>query len=327
MSSSNSSTTPDKVTIPPNSVSITCRAPVNIAVIKYWGKRSEELILPINSSLSASLAINSMCAHTQIIASKTFDKNRIWLNHKEESIERNDRLVNVISGLLSRAGDYKSKEGAVLITSQQWKEYKFHIISVNNFPTAAGLASSAAGYACLTACLAGLLHFSESYPGELSAIARLGSGSACRSIYGGWVQWIAGEEKDGKDSIAKQIVDHNYWPEIRIIILVANAAQKETSSTTGMQRSVQTSLLLNYRAKHIVPDRMARMEESIKKRDFPAFGRLTMEDSNQFHATCLDTYPPIFYLNNTSQAVIAAVDAINTYFKQIVAAYTFDAGN
>ena len=115
---------------------------------------------------------------------------------------------------------------------------------------------------------------------------------------------------------------------MRVLILVANRAQKETSSTDGMQRSVDTSPLLAYRAAHLVEPRMAAMERALHARDFSTFARLTIQDSNNFHACCLDTYPPIIYLNQTSQHVIASLTAVNAVEGEgsEVAAYTFDAG-
>lgn len=217
-------------------------------------------------------------------------------------------------------------DGVTKISSADWAAYKLKIVSVNNFPTAAGLASSASGYACFTRCLAELYGVAEEYEGELSAIARQGSGSACRSMYGGWVAWRMGSREDGRDSIAQQVQPASHWPDMRVLILVANSGQKETSSTDGMQRSVRTSLLLKHRAEVIVPQRMEAMEKHILARDFASFGDLTMADSNQFHATCLDTLPPIFYMNDTSKSVIHLVHAFNNYKKEVKAAYTFDAG-
>jgi diphosphomevalonate decarboxylase len=108
--------------------------------------------------------------------------------------------------------------------------------------------------------------------------------------------------------------------------LVANVHKKETSSTDGMSTSVATSPLLKHRAEHIVPPRLQEIEAAFLRRDFPAFGKLAMQDSNQFHATCLDTFPPIFYMNDVSRAVANAVHAINAHYGRTVAAYTFDAG-
>jgi mevalonate pyrophosphate decarboxylase len=96
------------------------------------------------------------------------------------------------------------------------------------------------------------------------------------------------------DSKAECIRDETHWPALRALICVVSATKKDTSSTTGMNTSLATSRLLSHRAAVIVPDRMIRMERAIIERDFTAFAELTMQDSNQFHATCLDTYPPIF---------------------------------
>lgn len=162
--------------------------------------------------------------------------------------------------------------------------------------------------------------------GELSGIARQGSGSACRSMYGGFVQWIMGNKEDGKDSLAQQVEPETHWPELRILVLVASAERKPVGSTSGMQTSVKTSCLLKHRAESVVPGRMVEMTEAIRKKDFAAFAELTMKDSNQFHATCLDTYPPIFYLNHVSQQIINLVHRYNKHYGETRVAYTFDAG-
>jgi diphosphomevalonate decarboxylase len=199
------------------------------------------------------------------------------------------------------------------------------IISENNFPTAAGLASSAAGFAALVRAIADLYKLPAS-PTELSKIARQGSGSACRSLFGGYAAWNMGEEADGSDSMAIEIAPASHWPEIRALILVANAAKKDVSSTSGMQTTVATSELFQRRVDFVVPKYMEIMIKAIKERDFELFGRTTMMDSNSFHATCLDSFPPIFYLNDTSRAAIRAVENINSAAGKIIAAYTFDAG-
>jgi diphosphomevalonate decarboxylase len=198
-----------------------------------------------------------------------------------------------------------------------------HICSVNNFPTAAGLASSAAGYACLVAALAQLFNVADT---ELSAIARVGSGSACRSMYGGFVRWTMGELADGSDSVASQVAPASHWPEMEVLILVVNASKKATSSTAGMQHTVNTSALIDHRARVVVPQRMREIEAAIQAKDFETFGRLTIQDSNQFHAVCLDTYPPIFYLNDVSKYVVTLLSRFNAHAGEVKAAYTFDAG-
>ncbi|KAM8894311.1 diphosphomevalonate decarboxylase isoform 3-T3 [Spinachia spinachia] len=300
----------------PNTV--TCTAPVNIAVIKYWGKRNEELILPINSSLSVTLHQDQLKTTTTVATSRSFQEDRIWLNGKEEDVTH-PRLQSCLREIRRLAR--KRTKDADAASDPMRSSYKVHICSVNDFPTAAGLASSAAGFACLVYTLAQVL----GVEGELSEIARQGSGSACRSMYGGFVQWIMGEEVNGKDSLAQQVAPETHWPELRVLVLVASAERKPVGSTSGMQTSVQTSLLLK-RAEAVVPGRMVEMIEAVQRRDFAAFAELTMKDSNQFHATCLDTYPPIFYLNSVSQQVINLVHRYNGHYKETRLAYTFDAG-
>jgi diphosphomevalonate decarboxylase len=317
-------------TLPKDAVLVTCTAPVNIAVVKYWGKRDSKLILPTNSSLSGTIHQGSMRSKTTIIASKTFEKDEMTLNGKVENVEGSKRLSAVLNALRARAGDFVSDEGTVLIAKADWPQYKLRIISENNFPTAAGLASSASGFACFTKCLATVFNVAEDFEGDLSSIARQGSGSACRSLYGGWVKWEQGVKTDGSDSYAVQVADEHHWPEMRVLILVAHGGQKEVPSTSGMETTVQTSALLQHRIKHVVPERMERMEKAILAKDFASFAAETMQDSNQFHAVCLDTYPPIFYMNAASKKIIHVVHTLNALAaaagKPPVAAYTYDAG-
>lgn len=113
---------------------------------------------------------------------------------------------------------------------------------------------------------------------------------------------------------------------MRAVILVVSDKEKDTSSTAGMETSRTTSRLLHYRAAEVVPGRLEAMEAAVKAKDFETFGKITMQDSNQFHAVCLDTYPPIFYMNDVSKAIIRLVHVLNEHAGKIVAAYTFDAG-
>lgn len=298
---------------------VTCSAPVNIAVIKYWGKRDEELILPVNSSLSVTLHQDQLKTTTTVATSRSFQEDRIWLNGKEEDISH-PRLQSCLREIRRLARKRRNHVDHSLDSTGL--SHKVHICSVNNFPTAAGLASSAAGFACLVYTLARVF----GVEGELSGIARRGSGSACRSMYGGFVQWIMGHEHDGKDSVAQQVAPETHWPDLRILVLVASAERKPVGSTSGMQTSVQTSGLLKHRAESVVPHRMAEMIDAVRRKDFSAFAELTMKDSNQFHATCLDTYPPIFYLSSVSQRVISLVHRYNRHYGETRVAYTFDAG-
>lgn len=306
----------------------TVTAPTNIACIKYWGKSDVKLNTPLNSSLSATISQKHLRAVTTASASASFSSHRLWLNGIEEDVRSSKRFNACLEGILRLAGDkVDSDTGNVVVKAKEWRDMHVHVSSYNTFPTAAGLASSAAGYAALVASLSSLFCAKETFPGELSTIARQGSGSACRSMYGGFVAWEKGlDTEDGHDSVAVQIADENHWPEFRALILVVSDTKKETSSTTGMQTSVATSSLISHRASHIVPARMKAITDAILSKDFPKFAEITMKESNQFHAVCLDTFPPIFYLNETSKFIMQLVHAYNDWAGELRVAYTFDAG-
>ena len=240
--------------------------------------------------------------------SDTFNKDRLWLNGEELSVDKSQRVKTVLREMRKRA--------------TRFSDAIVHIVSANSFPTAAGLASSAAGYAALTIALADV--FGVPLNADLTTVARMGSGSACRSLYGGLVAWNAGKKADGTDSVAVKIAPRSSWLDITILVL--NDEKKHTSSTSGMVRSVDTSDLLRFRAKHVVSPRIEEMSKAFKSQNFETFGTLMMRDSNQFHATCLDTYPPVFYLTDDSRKVINFVHTANEKAGRIRAAYTFDAG-
>ena len=318
----------------------TVTAPTNIAVIKYWGKASIPFNTPTNDSVSVTLDQSDLKAVTTVATSPSFTQDRLWLNGVEEvSAHSSKRFRACIDGVKELATDKTDKDGQVIVSKQDWKDWKVHVSSYNTFPTAAGLASSAAGYAALVAALTELYQAKETFPHELTTIARQGSGSACRSLYGGFVAWRAGTEANGwKDSLAEPVVaaetksqssppsPHLHWPEMRAVILVVSAQKKHTSSTAGMQTSWETSPFLKFRSTQVVAPRMKAMEQAWINKDFATFAELTMQDSNSFHATCLDTFPPIFYMNDTSRDIIRLVTAYNEYYGEYRVAYTFDAG-
>lgn len=293
---------------------VTVVAPVNIAVIKYWGKRDEELIIPLNDSVSATLDTSVMCAKTSVCVHPEFQHDEIWLNGKQESFD-NKRLINCLKEIKARAKAERTVDDDFL-------KWRVHVSSMNNFPTAAGLASSAAGYACLVTALAKLYKIQS----DISAIARLGSGSACRSVYGGFVRWHAGVDPQGIDSIATQIVDSGHWPEMRALILVVGETKKKVSSTIGMRITANTSELLKHRIKYCVPERTEEIIKAIKQRNFEKFAEITMKDSNQCHAVCLDSFPPITYMSEVSHLIVELIHKYNEASGKTKVAYTFDAG-
>lgn len=295
-------------------------APVNIAVVKYWGKRDAKLNLPTNSSLSVTLSQADLRTLTTASCSTAF-KDDVLLLNGEASDLTGARTQACLRELRTRREAVESQDASLPKLSAM----RLLIVSENNFPTAAGLASSAAGFAALVRAIADLYELPSS-PTELSLIARQGSGSACRSLFGGYVAWQMGSQADGLDSRAVEVAPASHWPEMRALILVASAAKKGVSSTSGMQQTVATSGLFQQRIADVVPRNMQRMQDAVAARDFAAFAEVTMRESNSFHATCADTYPPIFYMNDVSRAAVRAVEAINAAAGKTVAAYTFDAG-
>lgn len=261
-------------------------------------------------------------------ADPSFEKDRLWLNGIEEDIKPVGRMATCIAEMKRLRKELVEDKNS---SAPPLSTYFVHIASYNNFPTAAGLASSASGFAALTASLAALYEL-PSTPTELSLIARQGSGSACRSLLGGFVAWNQGELDSGADSLAVQVAPETHWPDIHALICVVSDTKKGTSSTSGMQRTVDTSPLLQHRIKHVVPQRMADISAAILARDFDRFAEITMADSNQFHAVALDTSPPIFYMNDVSRAIIAIIEEYNRVAMlpenggKRKAAYTYDAG-
>ncbi|KAK4184139.1 vitamin B6 photo-protection and homoeostasis-domain-containing protein [Podospora australis] len=298
-------------------------APVNIAVVKYWGKRDAKLNLPTNSSLSVTLSQDDLRTLTTASTSASYpasEGDSLLLNGAPSDIS-GARTQACLRELRTRRAALEAADPSL----PKLSTWPLRIVSENNFPTAAGLASSAAGFAALVRAIANLYELPAS-PSELSLIARQGSGSACRSLFGGYVAWRMGSEEDGSDSMADQVAMASHWPDMRALVLVVSAAKKGVSSTSGMQQTVATSGLFKERITNVVPQNMAIMEKAIAEKDFEKFAEVTMRDSNSFHATCADTYPPIFYMNDISRAAIRAVETINEKAGRTVAAYTFDAG-
>lgn len=295
-------------------------APVNIAVVKYWGKRDAKLNLPTNPSLSVTLSQDDLRALTTASCSDSYKEDTLLLNGAPSDLT-GARTQACLRELRALRTAVEEKDASLPKLAQ----LPLLLVSENNFPTAAGLASSAAGFAALVRAIADLYELPAT-PTELSLIARQGSGSACRSLFGGYVAWRAGEQADGLDSKAVEVAPAAHWPEMRALILVVSAAKKGVSSTSGMQQTVATSGLFQQRIAEVVPANMAAMERAIAARDFAGFAEVTMRDSNSFHATCADTYPPIFYMNDVSRAAVRAVEAVNAAAGRTVAAYTFDAG-
>jgi diphosphomevalonate decarboxylase len=279
----------------------------NIALVKYWGVRDPELALPYNSSLSVTL--DRMRTRTTV----TFDDERV-----DDCLELNGRPAaeaarRSVSELLDRIRERAGISGRAVV------------VSANNFPTASGLASSASGFAALTGAAAAAARLSLT-PLELSQIARFGSGSACRSIFGGFVEWRAGTRSDGRDCYARPLYGPDHWPELRdLVLLLADAPEKEVRSSVAMQSSVRTSPKFAERQSEL-PGRLAAIRRAIGRRDSEALLPLIMEECDSFRLVCETSRPRLDYLTVTSRSVLAAVRSINASAGRVVAGYTHDAG-
>jgi diphosphomevalonate decarboxylase len=284
----------------------------NIALVKYWGKRDFKLNLPTNSSISITLD-ESLNTRTSVLFSDKLKEDNMYING--ESYDLNDttneksiftsNIINYMRGIA------KTKAKAL-------------IVSKNSFPTASGLASSASGAATLSFAVSKALGL-DLPTRELSIIARNISGSACRGVIGGFVIWKKGDKPDGSDSFAETIVDEKYWPEVIDIITLVSSAKKKISSSDGHRMTPSTSDLYKIRPE-IGEAHVEKMKKAIIERDFQTLGEITIRDSNSLHATMLDTYPPIMYLNDVSKQIIYAIHELNKEEREIIAAYTFDAG-
>ncbi|MBU1629264.1 MAG: diphosphomevalonate decarboxylase [Gammaproteobacteria bacterium] len=249
----------------------TAFAPANIALCKYWGKRDEALNLPVTSSLSISL--NNQGATTNICLQKHRDE--VTLNGELQSLD------TVFSQRLLRFLDL-FREGCDL---------HFKVDAQSDMPVGAGLASSACGFAALVLALNQLFGWGLCER-ELSILARLGSGSASRSLWDGFVKWHAGNRSDGMDSFAEHLPYE--WPSLCVGLCVLFKQQKSISSREAMKRTVQTSPF--YAAWKPTADQdLLCLEQAIQSQDFELLGSTAESNALAMHALILSSRPPILY--------------------------------
>ena len=281
----------------------TATANANIALVKYWGKRSSDPILPQNGSIS--MTCDGMSTKTTVEFSDEYSEHTVMINDEEFKKDEKD-----IHGHLDR------------ICRIAGMTKRARVVSESNFPVAAGLASSASGFAALTfaACEAAGLKLS---PKELSVITRQGSGSACRSIFEGFAEWHRGQKDDGTDSFAEVIAGKDYWPEFRMIATIVQAKKKPVSSRGGMAQTVATCPYYKGWLETINDD-LKTMKEAIEQKDFVKVGETAEFNALKMHATMITTKPSILYWIPATVEIMHAVrqmreDGIHAYF-------TMDAG-
>ncbi len=269
-------------------------APVNIALAKYWGKRDVSLNLPVTSSLSVSLGEKFAFTRISEIDAK---QDKLTINNKTHTAP--DKYLDLL---------------------RPNPKIHYQITSTTNIPIAAGLASSACGYAALIKAINNLYDWQLTNT-ELSILARFGSGSACRSMWPGFVAWLAGEQADGMDSYAIPLP--NIWPSLRIGLLIINTATKPISSREAMQQTVATSKLYATWPETVGQDFM-QLRQAIATQDFTLFGQTAESNAVAMHATMQAAKPPINY---SQTATIAAIKKIHELRQQGMPLYfTQDAG-
>ncbi|EKE14254.1 MAG: hypothetical protein ACD_12C00604G0007 [uncultured bacterium] len=248
----------------------TAIAPSNIAFIKYWGKKDEKLKIPENGSISMNLS--------NLITTTTVEFNQKYL---KDQIFINDSSYNQEASKIIQHLD--------LIRKQANSNLKAKVISVNNFPDGTGLSSSASGFAALTLAAAKSIGLNLQEK-ELSILARQGSGSACRSIPDGFVEWLGGGTT--KTSYANSLYPPSYWDIIAVVAIVSRE-KKDISSTDG-QKLAQTSPFFETRLKNI-GEKIKRFRKSLETKNFSQFGQIIENEALELHAIMLTSTPSLIY--------------------------------
>ncbi|HSX20527.1 MAG TPA: diphosphomevalonate decarboxylase [Gammaproteobacteria bacterium] len=282
----------------PQADSATEYAASNIALCKYWGKRDAELNLPVTSSLSISMSHLGACAKISL-ADATQDQ--IFLNSlpQQENTIFYKRLVEFLDLFRPTSDTF------------------FKIHTKTNIPVGAGLASSACGFAATVKALDAL--FGWNLPAaELSILARLGSGSACRSIYDGFVLWQAGTSANGMDSFAVPL-DYT-WDDLRVGVLLVDKRQKSITSRDAMQATVESCPFYKLWPS-IVSEALVHTEHALQHKDFWLLGATAEANAMAMHALMLATTPAVIYsqaatLDYMQQVWRARSEGIGVFFTQ-----------
>lgn len=272
----------------------------NIAFIKYWGNHDHLLRLPLNGSLSMNLA--GLETRTRVEYDSRLRADTLAINGRQVTGPGLERVTAILSTTRRLAGI----------------ETFARVESSNNFPTGAGIASSAAAFAALSlaATRAAGLDLDEV---ALSRLARRGSGSACRSIPTGYVEWLPGT--DDSSSYAVSIASPDHW-DLVDCIAIATSRQKQTGSTRGHELA-ETSPLQNARVLDS-PRRLDLCRTAILQRDFDTFAAVTELDSNLMHAVMMTSTPILLYWQPATIAILHQVPEWR--LQGLPVCYTIDAG-
>ncbi|MBN2115710.1 MAG: diphosphomevalonate decarboxylase [Anaerolineales bacterium] len=278
----------------------TAQAHPNIAFIKYWGNRDDTLRIPSNGSISMNL--EGLSTRTTVSFQPSLPFDELIINGHEVGGAGRDRISYILDIIRGMANIHERAE----------------VISENNFPSGTGIASSASAFAALA--LAGSkaagLSLSER---ELSRLARRGSGSASRSIPGGFVEWQAGASDE--DSFAFSIAEPGHWDLVDCVAIVSTI-HKKTGSTEG-HAITETSPLQAARLAD-APRRLEICRRAILERDFNIFTSIVELDSDMMHAAMMTSTPALHYWKPASLEVMNSVRQWRSEGSQVC--YTMDAG-
>ncbi len=280
--------------------SATAQASANIAFIKYWGNRDSALRLPANGSISMNL--DGLYTRTTVSFQHSLPYDELIINGREiagPSLERVSCMLDLIRDLAHT-------------------DNQAEVVSENNFPSGAGIASSAAAFAALAmaGAKAAGLHLSER---DLSRLARRGSGSACRSIPGGFVEWFMGADEE--DSYAASIAPADHWA-LADCVAIVSEAHKKTGSTEG--HALATTSPLQAARLADSPRRLELCRRAILDCDFELLAGVVELDSDMMHAVMMTSNPPLHYWMPASLDVMHAVRTLRR--AGLLACYTLDAG-
>ncbi len=278
----------------------TARAGSNIALVKYWGKRDAMLNLPAAGSLSITL--DALFTETTVRLDCSLQADSLSLNGQPADASRISRLLDLLRARAA-SRSYMAVE------------------SCNNFPTAAGLASSASAFAALVTAANQAMDIKLT-PAQRSELARRGSGSAARSIFGGFVEMVPGIRDDGSDSIAHCLAEPDHWP-LQVVVAVTNRSAKPVSSTDGMNQTMKTSSYYSAWVEGVASD-LEQARQAVRARDFERLAEISEFSALKMHASALAARPGVVYWNAATVAGMHCVRELRA--AGLAVFFTIDAG-
>lgn len=289
----------------------TAVAPANIAFVKYWGALDLDRAIPRNPSISMTLSQCVSRTTVEVLAGTGADEVLLAASDDSPPAPAPEAFAGRVRGHLDAIRRWGGGEAAGL---------RFRVTTANSFPAAAGMASSASGFAALAVAAAAALGRRPDGP-ELSALARAsGSGSAARSTLGGYVEWPA-PGSPPEDPRAVQLAPADHW-DLRDVIAVVESGPKEVSSLAG-HRLAPTSPHFA-RRQELLPDRLDRVRRAIRGRDVELLGETIEEEAIELHLVAMSSRPSVFYWTPGTLEVLAAVRQMRR--EGIAAWATMDAG-